>query len=121
VTERAPPETRSGIFLGYGMRPFFLFAGLYAVAAMLVWVGWLALHAMNGMVVAPTSSFPAMLWHGHEMIFGFALAVIAGFLLTAVPSWTGSPILSRPRLMTLFALWCAGRLASIWRQCMRRL
>lgn len=92
------------------MRPFFLFAGLYAVAAMLVWVGWLALHAMNGMVVQPTSSFPAMLWHGHEMVFGYALAVIAGFLLTAVPSWTGSPILSRPRLKLLFAAWAAGRL-----------
>lgn len=110
MTDRPATEIRWGIFLGYGMRPFFLFAGLYAVAAMLVWIGWLALHAMNGMVVQPTSSFPAMLWHGHEMLFGYALAVIAGFLLTAVPSWTGSPILPRPQLMFLFALWVAGRL-----------
>ncbi len=110
MTDRPATGNRAGIFLGYGMRPFFLSAGLYAVAAMLVWVGWLALHAMNGMVVQPTSSFPAMLWHGHEMVFGYALAVIAGFLLTAVPSWTGSPILPRPRLMLLFAVWAAGRL-----------
>ncbi len=100
-----------GIFLGYGLRPFFLFAGLYAALAMLVWIGWLALHAMNGIVLEPMSHFPALLWHGHEMLFGYVVAVIAGFLLTAVPNWTGSPMLGRTRLMLLTAVWCAGRLA----------
>lgn len=106
------PDSRGfGIFLGYGLRPFFLFAGLYAVLAMLVWTGWLALHAMNGIVLEPMSHFPALLWHGHEMLFGYVVAVIAGFLLTAVPNWTGSPMLSRKPLMLLTAFWLAGRLA----------
>lgn len=100
-----------GIFLGYGLRPFFLFAGLYAVFAMLVWIGWLALQPMDGDILAPTSHFPALLWHGHEMLFGYVVAVIAGFLLTAVPNWTGSPMLGRKPLMLLTAVWAAGRLA----------
>lgn len=106
-------SSRFGIFLGYGLRPFFLFAGLYAVLAMLVWIGWLVLHSMNGIVLEPTSHFPALLWHGHEMLFGYVVAVIAGFLLTAVPNWTGSPMLARRPLMLLTALWLAGRL-SMW-------
>lgn len=108
------PDNRGfGIFLGYGLRPFFLFAALHAVLAMLVWMGWLGLHAMNGIVLEPMSHFPAMLWHGHEMLFGSVVAVIAGFLLTAVPNWTGSPMLARKPLMLLTAFWLAGRL-SMW-------
>lgn len=106
-------NSRFGIFLGYGLRPFFLFAGLYAVLAMLVWIGWLVLHSMNGIVLEPTSHFPALLWHGHEMLFGYVVAVIAGFLLTAVPNWTGTPMLARKPLMLLTAVWVAGRL-SMW-------
>ncbi len=97
-----------GLFFGYGMRPFFLFAGIFAVLAMLGWVGSMA---SNGAVAPPMTALPAYLWHGHEMLFGYAGAVIAGFLLTAVPSWTGTPILGRRRLMSLVALWLAGRLA----------
>jgi uncharacterized protein involved in response to NO len=110
MAESGSSDKSIGIFIGYGLRPFFLFAGLYAVLAMLVWIGWLALHALNGVILAPTSHFPAMLWHGHEMLFGYVTAVIAGFLLTAVPNWTGTAILARNRLILLTAIWLAGRL-----------
>jgi uncharacterized protein involved in response to NO len=103
VSEGQTP--RFGLFFGYGLRPFFLFAGIFAVLAMLGWVGWLALDASNGIVLPPSAALPAYLWHGHEMLFGYVAAVIAGFLLTAVPSWTGSPILGRRRLMSPFP-WC---------------
>ena len=68
----------------YGFRPFFLAAGLYAVIAVAAWAGILAAGP------APFGAVPPHLWHGHEMLFGFVGAAIAGFLLTAVPSWTGS-------------------------------
>ncbi|HLC09186.1 MAG TPA: NnrS family protein, partial [Methyloceanibacter sp.] len=55
--------------------------------------------------------YGALAWHAHEMLFGYASAVVAGFLLTAVPNWTGRLPVSGPRLMLLFLLWCAGRVA----------
>ena len=67
----------------YGFRPFFLLAGLYAFVAVAAWL-WL-------FPAGPTigNGVPPQLWHGHEMIFGFIAAAIAGLLLTAVPRWTG--------------------------------
>lgn len=70
--------------LRYGFRPFFLGAGL-AAALLIPW--WAASYAFG----APLgTSWPPTLWHGHEMLFGFIVAAVAGFLLTAVPSWTGA-------------------------------
>ncbi len=89
----------------YGFRPFFLLAGLYAVVAM---AAWLWLYPL-GPVVA--SGIPPQLWHGHEMIFGFIAAAITGFMLTAVPSWTGGRGFAGKPLMLLAALWLLGRLA----------
>jgi uncharacterized protein involved in response to NO len=63
-----------------------------------------------GELGVPTRLAPPI-WHGHEMLFGFAAAVIAGFLLTAVPNWTGIPAVKGGRLIALVALWVAGRLA----------
>ncbi|HJZ40598.1 MAG TPA: NnrS family protein, partial [Bacteroidales bacterium] len=62
----------------YGFRPFFLFAGLYAVIAMLI---WLTIHIIG---IWPIGTPTSYLWHAHEMLFGFVGAAIAGFLLTAV-------------------------------------
>ncbi len=89
----------------YGFRPFFLFGAIYAGAMVPL---WLAVFA--GDVALPTAFAPRD-WHVHEMLFGYVCAVIAGFLLTAVPNWTGRlPIQGRP-LAILFATWLAGRLA----------
>jgi uncharacterized protein involved in response to NO len=89
----------------YGFRPFFLAAGLYAVVAMGAWAWILATGR------ARFGALPPHLWHGHEMLFGFVGAAVAGFLLTAVPSWTGTRGFAGPPLMLLAALWLAGRLA----------
>lgn len=91
----------------YGFRPFFLGAAVYAVLAMAMWIAWIwtqepAWTALRGTPFA---------WHAHEMVFGFAAAAVAGFLLTAVPNWTGALPLSGRPLVTLFAVWLAGRIA----------
>jgi len=92
---------------GRAFRPFFLGAAIYAALAVPLWTGiWF------GAVPAPGWLFP-MWWHGHEMMFGFAAAAIAGFLLTASPVWTGGPALSGAPLAALFALWVAGRAAFV--------
>lgn len=97
--ENGPP------FWSYGFRPFFLFGSLFATAAMLVW-----LPAYYGEITIPTAFVPRD-WHAHEMIFGFLPAVVTGFLLTAIPNWTGRlPLQGRP-LIGLVLVWLAGRLA----------
>ena len=88
---------------GEGFRPFFLAAGLWAPAAMALWVGVLA-----GWIDLPTA-FGLLDWHIHEMIFGFAAAAVAGFFLTAIPNWTGRMPLRGAPLILLAALWAAGR------------
>ena len=88
-----------------GFRPFFLLAGLWAPTALLMWLAMLA-----GILEPPTAMDPAS-WHVHEMLFGFVAAAIAGFLLTAVPGWTGRPPLPGLPLAGLAALWLAGRIA----------
>ncbi len=89
-----------------GFRPFFLAGALFALLAVALWaavlLGWASLAAVPGGMLA---------WHRHEMLFGFGLAIIAGFLLTAVQNWTGRPGLSGWRLITLFGVWLAARLA----------
>lgn len=90
--------------LSYGFRPFFLGAAAWAAMAMVVWVPMLA-----GALTLPTA-FDPVSWHAHEFLFGYLGAVVAGFLLTAVPNWTGRlPIVGWP-LGGLFALWLAGRI-----------
>ena len=89
----------------YGFRPFFLAAGLFAVLAVAAW-GWVLAAGR-----APFGALPPYLWHGHEMLFGFVGAAIAGFLLTAVPSWTGSRGFAGAPLVALALFWLAGRVA----------
>ena len=86
-----------------GFRPFFLAAGVYAVLLMGLWLAVLQGSLSLG-------ALPSPIWHGHEMLFGFAVAVIAGFLLTAAQNWTGIPMPSGRPLAALFLLWLAGRL-----------
>ena len=91
-------------FLNLGFRPFFAGAALFAVISMLIWMGIYLL----GWQWTPDGLAPAI-WHAHEMIFGYALAVIAGFLLTAVRNWTGVQTLNGTPLLLLFLIWIAGR------------
>jgi uncharacterized protein involved in response to NO len=87
-----------------GFRPFFLGAAAWAAVAVPV---WLAAY-VHGFSVS--GGLPAMLWHGHEMVYGFGLAAVAGFLLTAIPNWTGRlPVRGAP-LAALALLWLAGRI-----------
>jgi len=88
-----------------GFRPFFLLAGLFATVSVPLW-----LMVLQGRL-DPASHLPPTVWHGHEMVFGFAIAVIAGFLLTAVSNWTGQRTASGFHLAGLAGLWLAGRLA----------
>ena len=96
----------NGIALfSYGFRPFFLGGAVFAALVMVLWIGML-----EGHVTLPAAFDPAS-WHAHELLFGFLGAVIAGFLLTAVPNWTGRmPITGYP-LILLFSLWVLGRVA----------
>jgi uncharacterized protein involved in response to NO len=97
-------EGVSGLW-GRGFRPFFLGMSLYTVVAILWWsASWL------GGLRAPSWPGPIQ-WHGHEMLFGFVAAGIAGFLLTASPTWAGRSALCGRPLAALFALWIAGRIA----------
>lgn len=89
----------------YGFRPFFFAAGLYAVIAIGRWLWVVAAGS------APLGALPGFLWHGHEMLYGFIGAAIAGFLLTAVPSWTGTRGFAGAPLIVLSLLWLAGRIA----------
>lgn len=102
----AQAERPSGVaLLAKGFRVFFALAGLHAVLAVPVWILLLTGH----LSLAPGQI--GVTWHAHEMLYGFTLAVIAGFLLTAVSNWTGRETLSGWPLGALAALWIAGRLA----------
>jgi uncharacterized protein involved in response to NO len=98
-------DYRGPALFSYGFRPFFFFGSVYAGAIMLVW-----LPAFYGELQLMTAFAPRD-WHVHEMLFGYIAAVIAGFLLTAVPNWTGRLPLQGQPLMLLFSAWVAGRVA----------
>lgn len=90
----------------YGFRPFFLGVGLSALVLVPLW----AANFTFGLTLA--TDWPPMLWHAHEMLFGFVVAAIAGFLLTSVPSWTGRRGFAGPPLVLLAATWLLGRLVA---------
>ncbi len=94
--------------LRLGFRPFFLAAGLFAIISMAIW--------MANYVFAVEFKFSGIspnLWHAHEMIFGYTMAVVAGFLLTAIKNWTGVDVLRGKALAFLFSLWLLARLLPI--------
>jgi uncharacterized protein involved in response to NO len=89
--------------LQLGFRPFFLLAGVSAALLILVWG---VLFSAGG----PDAAYGTVYWHGHEMVFGYTTAVIAGFLLTAVKNWTGRQTVNGVSLLLLSLLWIAARL-----------
>ncbi len=99
----AETHSNGGIALWrLGFRPFYLLASLFAAASIALWAaqyaGWL-----------PRAYLAGPVWHAHEMLFGFTLAVITGFLFTAVRNWTQRPTLTGMWLAAIAALWVAGR------------
>ena len=97
-----PPVLRAGF------RPFFFLGALWAIVVVALWVA-----AMAGTVTLPTLIDP-LAWHRHEMLFGYLSAVIAGFLLTAIPNWIGRLPVAGPALAALVSLWVAARLAMLF-------
>lgn len=89
----------------YGFRPFFLFGSAYAGLAIPLWLIQIHYGVVLESVFTPTD------WHVHEMLYGFVPAIVAGFLLTAIPNWTGRLPISGVPLFALFSIWAAGRLA----------
>ena len=93
--------------LHYGFRPFFLLAALHAGLAIPIWLGiYFGGYDVGG-------PFGGVQWHAHEMLFGYLFAVMAGFILTAVPNWTGRLPLSGLPLASLVSMWLAGRVACL--------
>lgn len=106
VSLKKRPDAYPAI-LSHGFRPFFLVAGIWGALAVLIWLPMLAGQIETRSLFAPVE------WHTHELLFGYMPAVITGFLLTAIPNWTGRlPVRGAP-LAGLAALWLAGRIA-VW-------
>jgi uncharacterized protein involved in response to NO len=99
-----------GVVLSYGFRPFFLASALWGAFAIALWIAMLT----AGLSI-PTR-FDPLTWHIHEMFFGFVLAAVAGFLLTAVSAWTGRQPVSGTQLGVLAGLWLLGRIDSLTSQ-----
>ena len=105
-TGAGAPRVRPAI-LAYGFRPFFLLTALHASLALPLWM-----LLLYGPAALPAGRSP-LAWHAHEMLFGFVVAAMAGFMLTAVPSWTGTRGYAGAPLLALVVLWLAGRLAML--------
>lgn len=91
------------VLLSYGFRPFFLFGAIYAGLAVLAWLPMFAGELEFSTAFSPVD------WHVHEMLYGYLPAVVTGFLLTAIPNWTGRlPIQGAP-LLGLVSVWIVGR------------
>lgn len=105
TTAQAVRRDSGPTLFSFGFRPFFLFSAAWAAVAVPIWVASMSLG--DGTV----GGMDGRLWHIHEMLFGYLAGVIAGFLLTAVPNWTGRLPVTGLRLAGLFGLWVAGRAA----------
>ncbi|MBV2106535.1 MAG: NnrS family protein [Candidatus Thiodiazotropha sp. (ex Ctena orbiculata)] len=101
----APSQPPKGFVpFALGFRPFFALAGFSGLLLMIIWIAYRHLAKL------PSPYFSPIDWHSHEMLFGFSMAIIAGFLLTAVRNWTGLETPSGKPLALLSLLWLAGRL-----------
>jgi len=104
ITDNAEEQKKIPAFFRLGFRPMFLSAAFFATLAIAIWIG-----ALAGFIqLQPVHS--SLWWHGHEMVFGFACAVIVGFLLTAVQNWTGQMGLRGWPLFGLWSVWLLARL-----------
>jgi uncharacterized protein involved in response to NO len=99
---RVNPGSGGFALWSLGFRPFYLLASSFAALSVLLWICQYTGHLPAAYLRTPA-------WHGHEMLYGYTVAVMAGFLLTAVRNWTGKPTPSGPTLMALATLWVAGR------------
>lgn len=90
-----------------GFRPFFFIASIFATVAMLAWV----LVYYLPLQLKAFDYYPSTIWHAHEMVFGYGMAVVAGFLLTAIKNWTGVQTVNGNKLMLLVMVWVVGRIA----------
>ena len=99
------PAGHGFALFAYGFRPFFLMAGIWAPLGVALWVA-----ALAGLPV-PEGPLPLLRWHAHEMLAGFVYAALGGFVLTAVPNWTGRRGYAGAPLVGLFTIYLAGRLA----------
>ena len=102
VNPKAPPATADFALWNLGFRPFYLLASVFSAFSVLLWAAQISGHFPSAYLQGPV-------WHGHEMLFGYTTAVIAGFLLTAVRAWTNEPTPSGFPLMALATLWVCGR------------
>jgi len=102
--EPSVPPYDGPAFFSYGFRPFFLGAALFAGIAVPAWI-----LIVTG-AIGSNFLYPAREWHVHEMLFGFLPATMAGFILTAIPNWTGRVPVRGTLLVSLAVLWLAGRL-----------
>ena len=110
ISEPQKPQQNPGsAFLEIGFRPFFAGAGILAIVAVSLWAG---IYFTD--LAIPVSLIGPAQWHAHEMIYGYAVAVIAGFLLTAVRNWTGVATLSGRSLLLLFLLWTGARICFVF-------
>lgn len=107
MAEESVRRSRQPALLSYAFRPMFLAAGGWAIVAIAV---WLAMYL--GYLRLPTR-FAPLAWHIHEMLFGFVMAAVAGFLLTAIPNWTGRPPVQGRPLALLVGLWLLGRIVCL--------
>jgi len=101
---RPRPAPPSLAVLEVGFRPFFLVGAVWAVVALAIW-----LAALDGRLSPGGAVYGPLAWHAHEMVFGVGAAIVGGFLLTAVPSWTGQPKLVGGGLALLVGVWALGR------------
>jgi uncharacterized protein involved in response to NO len=102
-----PPDTGLAI-ASAGFRPFFLLAGLHAIATTALWVA-----AYAGRWNLPLDTLAPSQWHAHEMVYGYSTAVVAGFLLTAIERWTGLPRLRGKPLILLAVAWLIARVLMV--------
>jgi uncharacterized protein involved in response to NO len=105
--ERRPKYAGPALF-SYGFRPFFLGGAAWSAACIVLWIP----QFMGDFSLR--TAYPPLDWHIHELLYGYVAAVIAGFLLTAIPNWTGRLPISGVPLMALAALWVAGRIAILF-------
>ena len=102
-------DSRELALFELGFRPFFLGAGIFGMVTVALW----AAIYLSGLSI-PMQSISSFQWHAHEMIYGYGVAVIAGFLLTAVNNWTGMKTINSRLLALLFGLWLAVRFSFVF-------
>lgn len=102
-THKAGAAKRCALF-NLGFRPFFLGASIFAIISIAVWM-----HLYSTQQFVMSAAYSPRQWHAHEMLYGYGLAVVSGFLLTAVKNWTGVQTVHGKALAGLFLLWCLAR------------